>query len=101
MIVGAGIGGLVAGIALSKKGHKVTILEAAGKLGEVFPLKIVVDPGRRRDPSPTEFDQGAEISGDLREVFECRSMAGGNKITAMAGISFQKIGIDVEWRSIE
>jgi salicylate hydroxylase len=26
---------LVAGIALSKKGHKVTILEAASKLGEV------------------------------------------------------------------
>jgi phytoene dehydrogenase-like protein len=37
LIVGAGIGGLVAGIALSKKGHKVTILEAASQLGEVFP----------------------------------------------------------------
>jgi salicylate hydroxylase len=36
IIVGAGIGGLVAGIALSKKGHKVTILEAASQLGEVF-----------------------------------------------------------------
>jgi len=35
IIVGAGLGGLVAGIALSKKGHKVTILEAASKLGEV------------------------------------------------------------------
>jgi len=36
VIVGAGIGGLVAGIALSKKGHQVTILEAASKLGEVY-----------------------------------------------------------------
>jgi NADPH-dependent 2,4-dienoyl-CoA reductase/sulfur reductase-like enzyme len=36
IIVGAGLGGLVAGIALSKKGHKVTILEAASKLGEVI-----------------------------------------------------------------
>jgi phytoene dehydrogenase-like protein len=33
--VGAGIGGLVAAIALSKKGHKVTVLEAASQLGEV------------------------------------------------------------------
>ena len=36
IVVGAGLGGLVAGIALSQKGHKVTILEAASKLGEVF-----------------------------------------------------------------
>jgi NADPH-dependent 2,4-dienoyl-CoA reductase/sulfur reductase-like enzyme len=35
IIVGAGLGGLVAGIALSKKGHQVTILEAAAQLGEV------------------------------------------------------------------
>ena len=40
IIVGAGLGGLVAGIALSKKGHKVTILEAASKLGEVAILQF-------------------------------------------------------------
>ena len=40
IIVGAGLGGLVAGIALSKKGHKVTILEAASKLGEVAVLRL-------------------------------------------------------------
>ena len=40
IIVGAGLGGLVAGIALSKKGHKVTILEAASKLGEVAVLQF-------------------------------------------------------------
>jgi len=35
IIVGAGLGGLVVGIALSKKGHWVTILEAASELGEL------------------------------------------------------------------
>src|SRR5277367_1627544 len=35
LIVGAGLGGLALGINLIQKGHTVTILEAAPKLGEV------------------------------------------------------------------
>lgn len=35
IIVGAGLGGLAAGIALAKHGHSVTILEQAAALGEV------------------------------------------------------------------
>ena len=34
-IVGAGLGGLVAAIGISKAGHKVTVLEQASTLGEV------------------------------------------------------------------
>jgi len=35
LIVGAGLGGLALGINLIQKGHAVTILEAAPKLGEI------------------------------------------------------------------
>jgi salicylate hydroxylase len=35
LIVGAGLGGLALGINLIQKGHNVTILEAAPKLGQV------------------------------------------------------------------
>ena len=34
-IVGAGMGGLVASIAIARAGGKVTILEAASQLGEI------------------------------------------------------------------
>lgn len=35
IVVGAGLGGLSAAIALARRGHSVTILEQASKLGEV------------------------------------------------------------------
>lgn len=37
-IIGAGLGGLMAGIAIAEAGGNVTILEAASELGEVIYL---------------------------------------------------------------
>lgn len=37
-IVGAGLGGLVAAIAIAQAGHRATILEQAPELGEVSPI---------------------------------------------------------------
>ena len=36
VIIGAGLGGLAAAIGIARAGHKVTILEKASALGEVF-----------------------------------------------------------------
>lgn len=36
IVIGAGLGGLATAIAISKAGHKVTILEQAAELSEVI-----------------------------------------------------------------
>lgn len=40
-IVGAGLGGLAAAIGIAKAGHRVTLLEQAPELGEVWPLRFL------------------------------------------------------------
>jgi len=43
-IVGAGLGGLAAAIAISRAGHRVTVIEQAQQLGEVgYLLSILFD----------------------------------------------------------
>jgi NAD(P)H-nitrite reductase large subunit len=47
IIVGAGLGGLAAAIALARRGHKVTVFEQAPALGEVreFPCPMNITTG--------------------------------------------------------
>lgn len=46
LVVGAGLGGLAAGLALQTDGHKVTIVDSAPEFGEVCfcPLKSRSNP---------------------------------------------------------
>lgn len=48
-IVGAGIGGLMAAIAIAKAGGSVTVLEAASQLGEIGAGIQMVGESRCRD----------------------------------------------------
>lgn len=41
VIIGAGLGGLAAGVAVLQAGHRVSILERASALGEVFPTEKI------------------------------------------------------------
>jgi salicylate hydroxylase len=53
-LVGAGIGGLTAAIAIARAGARVTVLESAEELGEVRP-SILSPYGSRTVLSPSIF----------------------------------------------
>ena len=73
-IIGAGIGGVAAAIAIARAGHRVTILEQAKELTEVWLIPsiqaymtsddsdmLISKPDRCRDPSPNQqhsYSQG-------------------------------------------
>lgn len=79
-VVGAGLGGLAAAIAIARGGHRVTILEQATKLGEVsthpqisvllFTFLLVTYKkcsGWSRNPDPPEFSKHPEELGNPRQ----------------------------------
>lgn len=53
VIVGCGLGGLAAAIALRRQGHDVTMLEQAAQLSEVQSTTSNIIPSR---PCPTSFE---------------------------------------------
>lgn len=64
IVVGAGLGGLAAAIALARRGHSVTVLEQAPVLGEVripkrtrehFGNLLTSHQGRSRNSNPIEI----------------------------------------------
>lgn len=68
LVVGAGIGGLAAGIALARRGHNVTIFEQAPQMGEVGSAQRGVQRlnpiadfpiGRRWNPNAIEYQSSA------------------------------------------
>lgn len=78
IIVGAGLGGLAAAIALARKGHSVRVLEQAQQLGEVrnppnrnlsvwpnWPHTADHAPGRCWNSNSTQFGQAPASLGSL------------------------------------
>jgi cation diffusion facilitator CzcD-associated flavoprotein CzcO len=66
LVVGAGLGGLAAGLALQTDGHKVTIIDSAPEFAEVCMTRSTTSP----QPYPLPLDlEHMMMSTELNLVF--------------------------------
>ena len=90
-VVGAGVGGLSAAIALKRAGFNVTVYEAASKLGEVGTCDDIFDTAYLdagadwcRYPSTTQFEPNTPLLGSRTSIEPESHQARGNLLEAMA-----------------
>lgn len=91
-VVGAGVGGLSAAIALKKAGFHVTIYEAASALGEVFPAfrplestcTHIFPEDRRGNSSSAELKSNFTLMGSGGNSEQKSSQARGYLLETMA-----------------
>ncbi|CZR68717.1 uncharacterized protein PAC_18616 [Phialocephala subalpina] len=82
VIVGTGIAGLAAGIALADKGHQVTILEATSKLQAIGGIIVVQANGNRALDRLGVYKKFAEVCGTKPLPGGVRRYSDGSDITA-------------------
>ena len=82
VIVGTGIAGLAAGIALADKGHQVTALEATSKLQAIGGIIVVQANGNRALDRLGVYKKFAEVCGTKPLPGGIRRYSDGCDITA-------------------
>ena len=83
IVVGAGLGGLAAGLALARVGVDVTVAEQAGAFGEVG-AGIQLSPNATRALSSLELDEATRAIGFAPEAAEVRDHRSGRLLLRTA-----------------
>jgi len=93
MIVGAGIGGVTAAVALRRNGLDVTVFERAGDLSRIqVGLGVLLWPNATRALQEAGLGERAEAAGALVEVMEWGSAQGESWASWPVGEEGRKLG---------